>query len=392
MKKLLILTTIFIVGCAPSSTPTTNLPSTSEPTTVITPTVEENLFISEVYASYSHTFGKAIEIGYIGEDIKCLEGYKLHIYSGKNIIKTIEFTNDDYIDKHGTFVIANKQNDEYNYHSKADLILEDNYIYGSNKIELINPDGIMFESFGSSLKFDYALTSSCLKIPVFYGPSTGEFDRLKLINLKVDENYQYLGNLDCPVNNQQDILDGPRIDEEMYKLPFEDGNTPGGGFAEVTLAYTGDGDTSGFTFKNSYVNVEKTERVRYMNINTPEIAHGDSGAQPWGEAAKEFNNDIVRNAKKFLIQSVKGYGFRETYGRLLGYVWYSTKANPELSDYRLLNYEMVKEGYAYYGDNGPLKDLYSGDIYYSTYFDYAYLYAQNSKIRIHGEKDPNFDY
>ena len=62
MKKLLILTTIFIVGCAPSSTPTTNLPSTSEPTTVVTPTVEEKLFISEVYASYSHTFGKAIEI------------------------------------------------------------------------------------------------------------------------------------------------------------------------------------------------------------------------------------------------------------------------------------------------------------------------------------------
>jgi hypothetical protein len=54
--------------------------------------------------------------------------------------------------------------------------------------------------------------------------------------------------------------------------------------------------------------------------------------------------------------------------------------------------EMVKEGYAYYGDNGPLKDLYSGDIYYSTYFDYAYLYAQKSGIRIHGEKDPNFDY
>ena len=64
MKKLLILTTIFIVGCAPSSTPTTNLPSTSEPTTVVTPTVEEKLFISEVYASYSHTFGKAIELGY----------------------------------------------------------------------------------------------------------------------------------------------------------------------------------------------------------------------------------------------------------------------------------------------------------------------------------------
>ena len=76
----------------------------------------------------------------------------------------------------------------------------------------------------------------------------------------------------------------------------------------------------------------------------------------------------------------------------MGYVWYTTKSNPQLSDYRLLNLEMVREGYAYYGESGPLKELYSNDIYYTTYFNYVYLYAQKSGIRIHGEKDPNFDY
>jgi endonuclease YncB( thermonuclease family) len=395
MKKLLLLTSLFIVGCAPVSAPTIDpsiepsVPSTS------TPDVEnEQLFISEVYASNESTFGKAIEIGYLGTDNKCLDGYVLNIYSGKTLKKSITFTSNDYIDENRTYVIANKTNDVYDYHSKADMILDDDYIFGSNKIELVSPKGNMFETFGSELKYDYALYSSHLKLPVFYGPSTAKYDLLKYINVRVDENYSYLGNLECPFENQQDILKGPKITEELFAKPFETGSAPGGGFAEVTLQSCGDGDTTVFRFKDSYVNVESSERTRYMNINTPEISHSPdgSGEEPWGEAAKSYNNQILRGAKKILVQSVLGYGFRETYGRLLGFVWYSNVENPTLSDYKLLNVEMVKEGYAYFGGSDPLKQLYSENIYYNTYFEYAYLYAQNSKIRIHGEIDPDFDY
>ena len=395
MKKLLLLSLFFIVGCAPttSSTPTTN-PSSSEPTTTLPPTVNEQLFISEVYASNESTFGKAIEIGYLGDDVKSLEGYKLNIFSGKTLKKSIEFTENDKILENKTFVIANKTNDVYDYHAKANMILDDDYIFGSNKIEIVNPDGVIFEKFGSEMKYDYALYSSHLKLPVFYGPSTAEYNLLKYINVRVDENYNYLGNLECPFNTQDEILKGPKITEELFALPFEDGSAPGGGFAEVTLSSCGDGDTTVFTFKNEYVNVDRSERTRYMNINTPEISHSadGSGAQPWGNAAKDYNNKVLRNAKKILVQSVKGYGFRETYGRLLGFVWYSNVENPTLSDYKLLNVEMVVEGYAYFGGSGPLKQLYSDNIYYNTYFEYAYLYAQNSQIRIHGEKDPDYNY
>lgn len=389
MKKLLLLTTLFLVGCAPTSTPTE--PS-KEPE--VPPSPAEKLFVSEVYASNESTFGKAIELGYIGDFELNLEGYRLQIFSGKTLKKTIAFTSNDVVSPNGTYVIANKTNDVYDYHSKANMILDDDYIFGSNVIKLVNPHNLMFEVFGSEMKYDYALYSSHLKLPVFYGPSTAKYDLLKYINVRVDENYSYLGNLECPFYNQQDVLDGPKITEELFSLPFEDGSMPGGGFAEVTVASCGDGDTTVFNFKDEYVNVDRQERTRYMNINTPEISHSPdgSGEEPWGVAAMKYNNDILKSAKKILVQSVKGYGFREVYGRLLGFVWYSNVENPTLSDYKLLNVEMVREGYAYFGGSDPLKELYSGDIYYNTYFDYAYLYAQNSGIRIHGEIDPDYDY
>ena len=389
MKKLLLLTTLFLVGCAPTSTPTE--PS-KEPE--VPPSPAEKLFVSEVYASNESTFGKAIELGYIGDFELNLEGYRLQIFSGKTLKKTIAFTSNDVVSPNGTYVIANKTNDVYDYHSKANMILDDDYIFGSNVIKLVNPHNLMFEVFGSEMKYDYALYSSHLKLPVFYGPSTAKYDLLKYINVRVDENYSYLGNLECPFYNQQDVLDGPKITEELFSLPFEDGSMPGGGFAEVTVASCGDGDTTVFNFKDEYVNVDRQERTRYMNINTPEISHSPdgSGEEPWGVAAMKYNNAILKSAKKILVQSVKGYGFREVYGRLLGFVWYSNVENPTLSDYKLLNVEMVREGYAYFGGSDPLKELYSGDIYYNTYFDYAYLYAQNSGIRIHGEIDPDYDY
>ena len=394
MKKLLILTLIFLVGCAPSSTPTTN-PSISEPT-ISVPDIEteKDLFISEIYASDSSTWGRAIEIGNLADEAKCLEGYKINIYSGKNLTKSIEFSSNDYIDKHGTFVIANKENDVYNYHAKSNMILDDNYIFGSNVIEFEQIGVGVFDKIGSVYKYGYAEYSSHLKLPSFYGPSLEEYDVLKYINVRVDESYNYLGNLDCPFNSQEEILEGPRITEEMYEQPYEIGSAPGGGFIEATVSSYGDGDTTVFRFNGSYVNIDNSERTRYMNINTPEISHSidGSGAEPWGYAAKTYNNNVLKGATKILVQSVKGYGFRETYGRLLGYVWYTTKSNPQLSDYRLLNLEMVREGYAYYGESGPLKELYSNDIYYTTYFNYVYLYAQKSGIRIHGEKDPNLDY
>ena len=61
MKKLLLVLSLFIVGCAPTSQPTID-PSISGPTGPLPPVKQEQLFISEVYATEDSTFGKAIEI------------------------------------------------------------------------------------------------------------------------------------------------------------------------------------------------------------------------------------------------------------------------------------------------------------------------------------------
>ena len=424
MKKLLLLLTVFLlVGCAPVSDLTTETgPTTggsiSEPTENPTidptedptevPTVEstedpteeeiipEEIFISEVYGSQSSLFARAIEIGNVGEKID-LTGYSIKISSGKRLVKEIKFESGESIDNNGTFVICNKDNDDYNYHSKGNLILEDNYINGSNYIEFVNPKGQTFDKIGSIYRFEYAVDQSYLRLPTKF-VSNENFDELAFIKVRVDENYSYLGNLDCPFNNEEEILEGPKITKELYSYKFEDNSRPGGGFAKATVSSYGDGDTTVFRFNETFETVEITERTRYMFINCPEISHGSSpnipeeGAEPRGYTAKLYNNEVLKNAKSILVQSVKGYGFREVYGRLLGFVWYSNKTNPELSDYKLLNYEMVYEGYASFGDDDKVKELYSNNIYYHTFFEYANIRAQKLGLKIYGETDPNYDY
>ena len=66
-----------------------------------------------------------------------------------------------------------------------------------------------------------------------------------------------------------------------------------------------------------------------------------------GTTAKEYNNTVLTNAKHYLIQTSLSSSIRETYGRFLGYVWYTYEVNPLPEDYVLLNFEMVKEAYAF---------------------------------------------
>jgi endonuclease YncB( thermonuclease family) len=100
----------------------------------------------------------------------------------------------------------------------------------------------------------------------------------------------------------------------------------------------------------------------------------------------------LKSATKILVQSVKGGSFRESYGRLLGFVWYATVENPQLCDFKLLNYELILEGYANLGAEDDLKELYSEYSYYKSYFEFAFLWAQKSGKKIHGEIDPDFEY
>lgn len=130
-------------------------------------------------------------------------------------------------------------------------------------------------------------------------------------------------------------------------------------------------------------------------IDTPEISHGPNSKiqeEPWGQEAKKFNNDKLKNASSILIQSNLGSSLKETYNRLLGYVWYTNDPNKSITSYRLLNFQLVKEGLAEFSLHERHDTMKSNDVSYFDYLDYVNEIARRNKIKIHGEIDPNFNY
>jgi micrococcal nuclease len=78
------------------------------------------------------------------------------------------------------------------------------------------------------------------------------------------------------------------------------------------------------------------QRVRYIGINAPELAHEDHKAEPYGDAAKRFNALLV-NGKAVGLEFDKERFDR--YQRLLAYVF--------LKDATFVNAALLANGYAY---------------------------------------------
>ena len=76
-----------------------------------------------------------------------------------------------------------------------------------------------------------------------------------------------------------------------------------------TVRWVSDGDT---------VVLDNGQKVRYIGINAPEVAHDDHIAEPYGEEAKRFNASLV-NRKKVRLEFDKERTDR--YKRRLAYVF-----------------------------------------------------------------------
>jgi micrococcal nuclease len=95
----------------------------------------------------------------------------------------------------------------------------------------------------------------------------------------------------------------------------------------VKVRWVDDGDT---------IVVAGGERVRYLGINTPEVAHKDKPGEPFGDEAKAFNKKLVQDR---WINLELAEQQRDHYGRLLAYVL--------LADGTFVNGELVRQGYAH---------------------------------------------
>jgi micrococcal nuclease len=78
------------------------------------------------------------------------------------------------------------------------------------------------------------------------------------------------------------------------------------------------------------------ERVRYADINSPEVAHDGEPGEPYGDEARAFNQKLVLGRWLNLELAEES---RDHYGRLLAYVF--------LEDGTFVNGELVQQGYAH---------------------------------------------
>jgi endonuclease YncB( thermonuclease family) len=201
----------------------------------------------------------------------------------------------------------------------------------------------------------------------------------------------YLGTFPSPLMDAE-MLVGPHLTAADLAAPFLEGSLGGGGAVEVTVRSYGDGDTTVFNLPSS-LSAYQGDSLRYENIDTPETQHPNIDAQPWGYAAADFTNGQLRAATHIMIQSVKGVAVTETYGRLLGFVWITTVANPAPSDYIQLNHEIVVNGFSKVAFSGITTStmMYQGLSYFSFLVD-ANNHAAKLGLKVHGETDPNFNY
>ena len=146
---------------------------------------------------------------------------------------------------------------------------------------------------------------------------------------------------------------------------------------EVTVYNHVDGDTTHFNCSWAKDGVLK---ARYLAIDTPEST---VKVEEWGKTAALFTRSKLENAQSIIIESdTNTWNLDSTGERYTVWVWYRTS---ETSDYRLLNLEIVQEGFS------NVKNAESFE--YGKIISKAYQQSMTFKLHLHGDEiDPNYYY
>lgn len=111
--------------------------------------------------------------------------------------------------------------------------------------------------------------------------------------------------------------------------------------ALFTVIHVYDGDTIAVS------NTKKIEKIRFLGIDTPERKDKNGVAQCYSKNAKKYLTKKLLD-KKISLQRDELTKNRDVYGRLLRYVTFEGK---------LVNENLVKEGYAYVYTRSPITKL-----------------------------------
>ncbi len=130
----------------------------------------------------------------------------------------------------------------------------------------------------------------------------------------------------------------------QIRIVKPDGSWETNPFTQITIALVTkviDGDT---------IEIKGGQRVRYIGINAPEVAHFTRPGECYGREATRKNRELVGGKKVRLERDIEN---KDKYGRLLRYVWV---------DHLMVNAELVRLGYARaypYPPNLKYQDLFS---------------------------------
>lgn len=164
----------------------------------------------------------------------------------------------------------------------------------------------------------------------------------------------------------------PKTDELKLTASWEDKDFLADGIGVVTVRQNVDGDTT--IFKTAKTN--KNITVRYLGVDTPESTYQ---VDQWGFAASDFTKEKLKSAKTIVLQANSTGSRQDNNGRYLAWVWYRTS---DTEDFRLLNLEIVENGYSASEASGTD---------YSNVFLTADAPLQKARVRIWGQVDPSYD-
>lgn len=140
-------------------------------------------------------------------------------------------------------------------------------------------------------------------------------------------------------------------------------------YEKAKVLYAADGDTI-------WVDIDGTrEKIRFVGVNTPELAKDGNPAEFMAEEAKNFTSNALKDKEIYLEKDVTD---RDKYDRMLRYIWLEKPtANPTKEDIeeKTLNGILVKEGYAY-------SNYYKPDTKYQKYLDTLEKSAQDKTLGI----------
>lgn len=352
--------------------------------------VENQIFISEFFSIRELSSEACVEISNTSGKTIDLNNYVFNVFwNGQN---TVSLNLSGELENNDSIIIKNNSFDEL---EDYDYVLDGDYLYRNRYLEIYNiSDKQVIDVYGmKDYNYNYFSRGNPIRreTKLF---SCNVFDVNNYYCITYD-NYNYLRNLNTPII-ESDFEKGPTLSSVYQEYPFAQDGVALGGFFETYYTSLGDGDTTFFYYpEESGADELGSRSTRYLFINTPEIDHGPSSSiveEPWGQAAKKYNNDILKNAKHIIIQSARHSALHETYGRYLGCVWYTNEENPTLDDYILLNYQIAYNGYSEQANSGSYNEMISNDMYYSYYFEVAFNRARDLGLKVFGEIDPDFDY